>query len=111
MLLVACIVACNDWVASSALNCAIWAIICVSSIGFIGSWFCSCAMSSFRKSCLPSFEVPVVVLGLVPVELGTWTEFRNEEELTSVIVVLDQPFTRLRRGNRCGPRRPEPRAE
>jgi len=43
-------VCCNCWVACSALNCAIWAIVWLSSIGLLGSWFCISASSSLRKS-------------------------------------------------------------
>ena len=44
-------VLCKLWVASSALNCAICDIICVLSIGCMGSWFCICASNSLKKSC------------------------------------------------------------
>src|SRR5439155_9445124 len=88
MLLLVCMVELSCCEASSALNWAIWAIICVSSIGFIGSWFWSWAMSSFRKSCLPSdlvLSVVVVTVDAFAVVWGTWTWFRNVDEEMSVI--------------------------
>src|SRR5437660_9391653 len=70
----------SDWLSSRALNCAIWAIICVSSIGFIGSWFCICAMSSFRKSVLPSWLAWFAGTVLMPgwIVEGTVTWLMNE---------------------------------
>src|SRR3954447_20289041 len=40
-------------ICSSDENCAIWAMLSLSSAGFIGSWFFICATISFRKSSLP----------------------------------------------------------
>ena len=42
-------------------NCAICATICVLSTGLNGSWFCNCAVISFRKSAWPSVVLPVAV--------------------------------------------------
>src|SRR4051794_27592253 len=40
-------------ICSSEENCAIWAMLSLSSLGFIGSWFFIWATISFRKSSLP----------------------------------------------------------
>src|SRR3954468_18596062 len=40
-------------ICSSDENCAIWAMLSLSSLGFIGSWFFIWATISFRKSSLP----------------------------------------------------------
>src|SRR3954447_23633499 len=40
-------------ICSSDEKCAIWAMLSLSSEGFIGSWFFICATISFRKSSLP----------------------------------------------------------
>src|SRR5579864_5190283 len=102
-------VCCSCWVAWSALNCAIWEMVCVSSIGLLGSWFCISAIRSFRKSFWP--RLPFVALvpdGLEPgAELpsvaiagfdvcGTCTWFKNVEDETLGI----RKF--LRRGNQFG---------
>src|SRR3954470_10309814 len=57
---VICMLSASFWVAvarlvicSSDENCAIWAMLSLSSEGFIGSWFFICATMSFRKSSLP----------------------------------------------------------
>src|SRR3954469_14470016 len=57
---VICMLSASFWVAvarfvicSSDENCAIWAMLSLSSDGFIGSWFFIWATISFRKSSLP----------------------------------------------------------
>ena len=43
-------------VACTLENCASCATDCVSSIGWSGSWFCNCVVSSLRKASCPSCE-------------------------------------------------------
>src|SRR3954452_17567811 len=58
-------------ICSSEENCAIWAMLSLSSLGFIGSWFFIWATISFRKSSLPrawsAFLVDDAVLAAVVV--------------------------------------------
>src|SRR6476469_7399969 len=60
-----CVAATRFVICSSDENCAIWPMKSLSSIGFIGSWCCSCVTSSFRKSSLPSV-VPDVSCCVAP---------------------------------------------
>src|SRR3954454_23700219 len=48
-----CVALARFVICSSDENCAIWAMLSLSSEGFIGSWFFICATMSFRKSSLP----------------------------------------------------------
>src|SRR4051812_49837941 len=48
-----CVAVARLVICSSDENCAIWAMLSLSSEGFIGSWFFICATMSFRKSSLP----------------------------------------------------------
>src|SRR3954466_6021003 len=48
-----CVAEARFVICSSDENCAIWAMLSLSSEGFIGSWFFICATMSFRKSSLP----------------------------------------------------------
>src|SRR3954449_68474 len=48
-----CVAVARFVICSSDENCAIWAMLSLSSEGFIGSWFFICATISFRKSSLP----------------------------------------------------------
>ena len=50
---------------SSELNWAIWAMNAWSSIGFMGSWCCSWAISSFMNSSLPSSDGSLLLDALV----------------------------------------------
>src|ERR671927_71770 len=71
-----CVAVARFVICSSDENCAIWAMLSLSSAGFIGSWFFIWATISFRKSSLPRIwlaavldDVPVVaaVAVVVPV--------------------------------------------
>src|SRR3954449_4199821 len=48
-----CVAVARFVICSSDENCAIWAMLSLSSAGFIGSWFFIWATISFRKSSLP----------------------------------------------------------
>src|SRR3954465_8195124 len=48
-----CVAVARFVICSSDENCAIWAMLSLSSDGFIGSWFFIWATISFRKSSLP----------------------------------------------------------
>src|SRR5215218_1855014 len=48
-----CVAVARFVICSSDENCAIWAMLSLSSEGFIGSWFFIWATISFRKSSLP----------------------------------------------------------
>ena len=46
---------------STIWNFAVWPIIAVASTGLVGSWYFSCATSSFRKVSLPMSSVGLLV--------------------------------------------------
>src|SRR3954463_8795582 len=52
-------------ICSSDENCAIWAMLSLSSAGFIGSWFFIWATISFRKSSLPRIWFEAAVADVV----------------------------------------------
>src|SRR3954469_14210980 len=72
-------------ICSSDENCAIWAMLSLSSAGFIGSWFFIWATMSFRKSSLPRTWLPpasvffvlvVVVVAVVAAVVGSMAMVR-----------------------------------
>jgi hypothetical protein len=53
---------------STSVNCAVWAMNWLESVGELGSWYLSCATRSWRNASLPSSALPVVpVCVVVPV--------------------------------------------
>src|SRR3954451_11438332 len=71
-----CVAVARFVICSSDENCAIWAMLSLSSAGLIGSWFFIWATISFRKSSLPrarsaflvgDVAVVAVVAAVVPV--------------------------------------------
>src|SRR3954451_15529015 len=54
-----CVAVARFVICSSDENCAIWAMLSLSSAGFIGSWFFIWATMSFRKSSLPRIWLPL----------------------------------------------------
>ena len=50
---------------STTVNCAVCDMNCVASVGFVGSWYFSCATSSCRKASRPSSVLPAVVFAPV----------------------------------------------
>src|SRR4051795_12072160 len=74
-----CVAVARFVICSSDENCAIWAMLSLSSAGFIGSWFFIWATISFRKSSLPRtllsaaglvVDVPVRADAVVVVVVG-----------------------------------------
>src|SRR3954462_3275854 len=64
-----CVAVARFVICSSDENCAIWAMLSLSSEGFIGSWFFICATMSFRKSSLPR-TLSVAFLVVADVAVG-----------------------------------------
>src|SRR3954466_3723098 len=60
-----CVAVARFVICSSDENCAIWAMLSLSSAGFIGSWFFIWATISFRKSSLPRIWFAAAAAGLV----------------------------------------------
>src|SRR3954463_9245573 len=61
-----CVALARFVICSSEENCAIWAMLSLSSAGFIGSWFFIWATISFRKSSLPRAWSAFLVDDAVP---------------------------------------------
>src|SRR3954451_22798067 len=67
-----CVAVARFVICSSDENCAIWAMLSLSSDGFIGSWFFIWATISFRKSSLPR----------------TWSAFLVDDAVVAAVVVV-----------------------
>src|SRR4051812_22650445 len=98
-----CVAVARFVICSSDENCAIWAMLSLSSEGFIGSWFFICATISFRKSSLPRMlsvaflvvadvsavaDVVVAVVGSIAMVRAPWL---GEDVDERAVRQLDRP--------------------